>query len=79
LHGNANNESDDSIDSADCDEKRSYTPEPRHLETLQRNENKSFLNHSIIGLKGSASASGSVSVNNGTASVYGGINAVYKS
>ena len=31
-----NKESDEesSMDSADCDEKRSYTPEPRHLETL---------------------------------------------
>jgi len=30
-----NNDDSDSMNSADCDEKRSYTPEPRHMDALQ--------------------------------------------
>ncbi len=40
----------DSIKSADCDEKRSYTPEPpRHLSHLQKNEEFKAFSQSLIG------------------------------
>ena len=58
LHHGGEHDTDDSIDSADCDEKRSYTPEPRsalmnNKESLLTNkETKKVLqlNHSMIGL-----------------------------
>lgn len=42
---------EDEMDQDDCDEKRSYTPEPKHAHHLISEPAKS-LNHSIIGLKG---------------------------
>ena len=42
---------DEEMESDDCDEKRSYTPEPKHNTNLISEPAKS-LNHSIIGLKG---------------------------
>lgn len=60
------------MDSDECDEKRSYTPEPRHLEKLA-NKSASNLNHSIIGMKGSLSTSMSGMI------AVGGVNSVYKS
>lgn len=42
---------EEEMESDDCDEKRSYTPEPKHMKNLITVPAKS-LNHSIIGLKG---------------------------
>ena len=43
------------MESDECDEKRSYTPEPKHVNNLISEPPKS-LNHSIIGLKGPIAA-----------------------
>jgi hypothetical protein len=38
------------MQSDDCDEKRSYTPEPKHAKNLEKDKAKK-LNHSMIGLR----------------------------
>ncbi|CDW84553.1 ubiquitin carboxyl-terminal hydrolase [Stylonychia lemnae] len=74
LKQSINNDIDDeeSIASDECDEKRSYTPEPRHLEKLA-NKSQNNLNHSMIGIKGSLNTSMSGMIPTG------GVNSVYKS
>ena len=46
---NLNNESNDSINSADCDEMRSYTPQPQIYNTFYSKELTPTLNHSSLG------------------------------
>jgi len=59
------NSMDDEMIGEDCDEKRSYTPEPRTIAKIDQS-NPKYLNHSMIGLKGTGAGAA-------------GVNSVYKS
>ena len=43
--------SDDGMQSDECDEKRSYTPEPRQPRNMINDHSKNQLNRSVIGIQ----------------------------
>lgn len=81
ANADSDEESEVSLQSDECDEKRSYTPEPRNLDKLGQKFDKADpargLNRSMIGAKSSLNTSMSAFI---AAPLYqGGVNSVYKS
>ncbi len=81
ANADSDDQSDVSLQSDECDEKRSYTPEPRHLEKLaQKTETIDIargLNRSMLGVKSSLNTSMNAFI--ASTPYQGGVNSVYKS